>query len=668
MRGAGMGLAMVLAFLTSGLCTEVLAEPAADSGRKAVMGEVVVTASREAQGAVSVPADVTVISAEQIEKSTALNVPEVLRTVAGLHVIDVSGNQRNYNVDLRGFGESAQQNVLLLVDGRRVNLPDLSGPDWNLIPLDRIERIEVIRGSRGSVLYGDNATAGVINIITKRGLETQVAATGAYGSYDTVKGAASVSSAHGIFGYNVAASYLDSDGYRDNSETDNKDVGADLRLDPKQWLRLHLSTGYHYDETHNPGALLQSELDSGVSRRDTSHPFDFDKVEDYYISTGAEADMLSNDLFRLEASFRNRDKSSYGSYAEGLWFDADSETDMLSLTPQFVFRGDFNGIDNMVTLGADYSQVKQTYDSVGTFGPINARLKKYDIAFFVYDELGIGDHVRLSGGYRADRAKFKYEPANIGSRTLDEEAFNTGINYAFNDRSHLYASFNRGFRYPVLDEQFNYAISSVNTSIEPQTSDDYETGGVIETLPGLQVLFSLFYIQTADEIFYNPATYNNENMNGDTIRRGGNLGLNWQWRSLQAGGSYTYTWTEFDGGLYDGSQVPNVPHHQAKAYANYVFDGGLFLGLDAIYVGQRYMISDFQNEFGKADAYTVVNAKVKYDWRRFTFFVNLNNILDKEYSAYSGIAYNMAGEREPGYYPSPEFNVLAGVTARFGGI
>ena len=63
---------------------------------------------------------------------------------------------KSASVDIRGFGETAPLNTLVLVDGRRVNEIDLSGVDWTQIPLDQIERIEIVRGA-GSVLYGDNA-------------------------------------------------------------------------------------------------------------------------------------------------------------------------------------------------------------------------------------------------------------------------------------------------------------------------------------------------------------------------------------------------------------------------------------------------------------------------------------------------------------------------------
>jgi outer membrane receptor protein involved in Fe transport len=97
----------------------------------------------------------------------------------------------------------------------------------------------------------------------------------------------------------------------------------------------------------------------------------------------------------------------------------------------------------------------------------------------------------------------------------------------------------------------------------------------------------------------------------------------------------------------------------------YRFDFGLLVGFDGIYVGQRFFISDFENAFEKQKAYTVVNAKLEYAWHQLMFFVNFNNIFNETYTSY-GVLGLFPTERA--YYPSPEFNVLAGVRARFGGL
>jgi len=637
---------------------------------KVTMGEVVVTASRQEERRNKVPAHVSVVTAKDIENSTAQNVAEILYNQAGIHVSDISGNKRNYSVDLRGFGESTSQNVLLLVDGRRVNLDDLSGADWNLIPIERIDRIEIIRGSRGTVLYGDNATAGVINIITKEGTRTDATAEVAYGSYATLKGYASASGDYGALAYDISAGYLQSDGYRDNSGTIAKDIGANLRVEPTDRLQLHLSTGYHYDDTRNPGRLFQTDFDAGLSRTDSATPDDFDKVDDFYIKMGLDFDLTRDHLFKLLVSTRKRDKKSFGTLS-GSFFNSDTQTDIYSASPQLVFHHGTGRFSNRMILGADLRASEQDFDnhseSFGSPSQTLATLEKYNTAYYFHDEVGIGRHLNISGGYRSDRATFSYEPSTPSKKTLDEESYTFGVNYAFGDASHVYGSYSRGFRYPVLDEQFNYSTSTINTDLAQQTSDNIEIGASIAIVKHLQAGVNLFSIETDDEIFFNAVAFANENMQGTTVRRGAEISLDWQYGPLAVSGAYTRTDTEFDGGPYDGKDIPFVPADKATAKAAYTFACGLTLGLDAVYVGEAYLISDFENSFEKADAYTVVNAKVKYLWHGLTFFADLNNIFNEEYSSYRVVGYNPATfANAPSFYPSPEFNALVGVTAHFG--
>jgi len=637
---------------------------------KVTMGEVVVTASGQEEQVSRVPAHVSVVAAEDIENSTATNVAEILSTQSGIHVSDISGNKRNYSVDLRGFGESTSQNILLMVDGRRVNLDDLSGADWNTIPLDRIARIEIIRGSRGTVLYGDNATAGVINIITKEGAQSGVTASIAYGSYATLKGHAAVSGVTDTLAYDIRGSYLHSNGYRDNSDTIAKDFGANLRVDPSDWFRIHLSTGYHYDDTRNPGRLFQTDFDAGLSRTDTATPDDFSKVKDYYIKMGLEIDLMSDHLIKLETSIRDRDKSNFGTFSGG-FFESETDTRIYTATPQLVLKHQTGRLANRMIAGASLSKSEQDFDNVsvffGTPSQIIATLEKYNTAWFIQDEFGIGQHLSLSGGYRNDRATFSYAPSAPSKNTLDERSYNVGVNYAFTDNSHVYGSYSRGFRYPVLDEQFNFFTSTINTTLMPQTSDNFEVGASIEIGRRLVVGVNLFKIETEDEIFFNSTTFTNENMAGTSVRRGAEFSLAWQGPSLHLGATYTRTDTEYDGGPNDGKEVPFVPVDKATAEVSYAFGCGLTLGLNAIYIGERFLISDFQNSFEKDDAYTVVNAKIQYDWRGFTFFADLNNIFNEEYNAYSVIGFNPTTfANASSIYPSPEFNALVGVKAHFG--
>ena len=154
----------------------------------------------------------------------------------------------------------AHQNLLMLVDDRAVSLPDSTTPDWGLVPLERIERIEIVRGGLGNVIHGDNAVAGVVNIITKTGGKMGGRTDFAYGSYNTKKTWASGGSAEGQYAYELSTGYFESDGFRDNSDTLAQDYGISFRSNSNQRAQTYLTFGYHGDETGNPGSLSASDF------------------------------------------------------------------------------------------------------------------------------------------------------------------------------------------------------------------------------------------------------------------------------------------------------------------------------------------------------------------------------------------------------------------------
>jgi iron complex outermembrane receptor protein len=169
--------------LTALLCEVTpLAQAATDS-----LDEVVVTATRFKDKTTDKPVNLSVITREDIQQSSARTLPELLSEQAGITARDFFGNNAaSATVDMRGFGAAAGQNTLILLDGRRITDPDMSGVQWASIPFAAIERIEILRGS-GAVLYGDGASSGVINIITRtpsrQGGSGEV--SGRVGSYGT---------------------------------------------------------------------------------------------------------------------------------------------------------------------------------------------------------------------------------------------------------------------------------------------------------------------------------------------------------------------------------------------------------------------------------------------------------------------------------------------------
>ena len=211
----------------------------------------------------------------------------------------------------------------------------------------------------------------------------------------------------------------------------------------------------------------------------------------------------------------------------------------------------------------------------------------------------------------------------------------------------------------MIDEFFNFYFNTVNDSLKAQTSDDFEAGVKLRLEPGLSLDLNLFRVVTEDEIFYNPLTGANENLDGDGIRQGVELSASLNILDVLFSGSYTYRHTDIDGGQYDGKDLPNVPRHQFTVGLQKTFLDRVQLVLDGVYVGKRRYISDFDNNLGYQDDYFTLAGKLAYLLERGSIYVAANNLLDQEYEEY-GVDYGAEY-----LYPSPEINFVAGIDLRF---
>jgi outer membrane cobalamin receptor len=246
------------------------------------LGTIDVTAERHASPTAASSVPVTIIDRKTIVASHARNVAELLQGQADIVVRDTSGIGIKPQVDLGGFGESGPYNSLVLIDGRRVNSPDLSGVDWNQIPLDQIERIEILHGS-GASLYGSGAVGGVINIIT-RIPEAGGHVSVRLGSFGGKGAQASLGMDNGRTRVETHVSAFRIQGYRDNGGYNRFDGGLKAESDPSPELNLRLSGNYHHDRMGLPGALSAAQM--ATSRTQTKHPDDYARTNDGYADAG----------------------------------------------------------------------------------------------------------------------------------------------------------------------------------------------------------------------------------------------------------------------------------------------------------------------------------------------------------------------------------------------
>src|SRR5258706_11636520 len=241
---------------------------------------VIVNATRFPEDARRLPASVTVITADDIKRSAARTLPELLSEQVGITQKDFYGNNAAVTaIDLRGFGITGAQNTLVLLDGRRVTDIDLSSVQWAAIPLAGIERIEVVRGA-GAVLHGDGASAGVVNIVTRSPLK-QGAALEAFGraaTFGTREGQLYGSATSGNFGINASVYGLSSDGYRANNRNEQQNNTAGLRWALGE-TTLDLRAATDAQDLRLPGARrIQPSIgldEYAADRRGAQTPLDY---------------------------------------------------------------------------------------------------------------------------------------------------------------------------------------------------------------------------------------------------------------------------------------------------------------------------------------------------------------------------------------------------------
>lgn len=171
-----------------------------------VFAESIVTASKGAQSPLDASSSTSVITEQDIRLSGITKIPELLRRLAGVDIMEVTGAQTE--VSIRGFNQRLSNKTLVLVDGRSVYADILGATVWQTLSIgvEDIERIEVVRGP-GSSLYGADAFNGVINIITKRPGEGKSGLAGGYGSQATTHGSLWASGRDGDFAWRMAAGY-----------------------------------------------------------------------------------------------------------------------------------------------------------------------------------------------------------------------------------------------------------------------------------------------------------------------------------------------------------------------------------------------------------------------------------------------------------------------------
>lgn len=409
---------------------------------------VVVTATRRAQTVDETLASVTVVTRADIERTQARSIADALRGLDGVSVANNGGPGKETSLFVRGTNPS---HVLVLIDGVKVGSPTLGLAALQDLPIDQIERIEIVRGPRSS-LYGSEAIGGVIQIFTKKGGgELRPSASVGGGSYRTGYGSAGLSGGGDKAWFNVSASGFSTQGFdacRGDPVTFQGCGTIEPDRDGYRNASSALRAGYRFDADTEAEAYVLNVR--GYSKYDGTVSNESRIGQDVY---GARVRFAPNDAWRVTTTAgRYQDRSD--NYLDAAFANKlDTQRDVLSLQNDFT-----TGHAQQASLGFDWQQDKIIGDP-GTYA-VNAR---DNLGAFVQYQIGLGAHDVQASLRHDDNQQF-------GGHDTGGLAWG----YALAGAARLIASHGTGFKAPTFNDL--YWPGAGNPDLKPETSRSTEFG------------------------------------------------------------------------------------------------------------------------------------------------------------------------------------------------
>lgn len=426
---------------------------------------VVISATKQEQPITQSPSSISVITAEDIRRSGATNIADLLRRVPGLDVMRLTPSDAS--ISARGFNEPANNNMLLLIDGRSAYVDFFGIVLWDDLPivLEEIERIEIIRGP-GSALYGANAFSGVINIITKTPEQaegTLLSATG--GEFDTVLATFMNADVRDNWSYKVVASWDQANSFDDRDDNDHRmfkgNALVNYQFDPES--KLYFSTGANTGTGNTLTQLAEFDRDGTEAYAKVNYDYENWKFQAYY-------------------NLVNTDVTPEGT---------SDEMHIINNALDFEMQHSFNLRENhVITWGANYR-----YNEVSSHDIIGDDTKEENLfAVFLQDQYKILDNLTLTAGARLDshpitgihfspRASLVYEPW----------------------QNHIFrGSVSRAFRNPSFVESYlDLVIVNPPLTVTSLGDDDFEAEEITSFELGYQVLLFDNRLEFKLDTFYN---------------------------------------------------------------------------------------------------------------------------------------------------------------------
>ncbi len=634
------------------------------------LDRIVVTPSRIEKDLSDVPASVSVITKEDIKNSDAKTVPEAIKNLEGIYSYDTTGVGAGGTINMRGFYGGMSSHHLVLIDGVPQNKGEDKLVDWDLIPVDNIERIEVLRGS-ASTLYGDNAMSGVINIITKKPSDApHAAASFSYGTYNTQNYASYLSGTFNRMGYYLGLSSRLTTGFREHSDYENIQVYGKSNYSINDAHNLRFSFDYSA-KTQGTFPWALSEAQIAQNRRQAkpgtendsngANKFNIDFTHHWDLGTSSDLETVFYYRFEGRGSF----------YTSGATQETTGEQIRAENTFGLPIRlktvSEIFGMDHSFVIGIDlerndfgYEKYNAPYQQRGALQS-DYGVKRDKIGPYLQDEIKLSDSLRLIAGVRYDRVLFDFDDRITASNSKTEKMSKVtprcGLVYMYQKDSNLYANYAQAFRTPTIGQMFTYSGTSANPDLKPEEATNYEIGLHHRFNEFLKTNVSLYWMELDNEIWFDNATSKYQNC-GKTSHKGIETGLDFKIsKSLSGFANYTYSVAKNESGSYKGEYLISIPIYKASSGLHFATDFGLSWDLAITYIGSSYIDSTNDN---KLPSYTTADTKVSYQYKAMKIFLAVDNLLDKEYNSYGYVSSNTKY-----FYPVPGRTFTGGIEVKF---
>lgn len=618
--------------------------------------------------------DVTVLGRKEIEKSHANSLPELLEQTANLRFASFNGKSSQGEVALRGFGEGSGLRVLVVVDGQRLNRPDLAGIEWQMIPLEDVQSVEVFRGGQ-NVLYGNFAMAGVIQITTRKGGPVRQRMHFEGGSDGFLRGSIDHAGGRGNGFWDIGLQKESDSGYRDNSETWHQGLNA--------------SVGFHNRERNGHAASLNLAASEGFVQFPGPLQFDdFQKNPRQSVNFGNEDS--SYQTAQLSGEWKSSKAWGVGRVQTALLYrDTESRLDGVfsrneQVSGTFSPRIRWGSSQAYLIAGTDVLGDKVDFrsflDKEFQYERARADLQRVTWGAFIFAQYPISETTSVSAGLRSETAVSDYRynayvedqilpeietnrgnfpnpdyksPPDIDARlSFDEEVIKSGtaaeVSLLWNPRStwSLWAGYDKVYRYPVLDETAAYQgfelAQPVNPDLEAETGNQFEAGFKWQR-SNLSFSATLFTLHLEGEIVYDESQRLNVNL-ADSERIGGDLAIRWAGDLFSFSSQASFVRAEFSEGPFENQKIPLVPSIHSVTGIHLQLSGNVKFSLFHHWYASRYQGNDFENALRKIDAFHRLDFRASLQWNNWTLYLKIHNLLNDNHAP---LAY------QEGWYPAP---------------